>query len=62
MFFLVPKLTSYSILGDRAVLSAGRYHDTSEEGKFYAVTLEQSFVPGQQGSGQGTMDLGTVTP
>ncbi|KAJ5370443.1 uncharacterized protein N7496_006535 [Penicillium cataractarum] len=45
-----------------AVLSAGRYHDTSEEGKFYAVILEQSVVPGQQGSGQGTMDLGTVTP
>ncbi|OOQ90501.1 hypothetical protein PEBR_04231 [Penicillium brasilianum] len=45
-----------------AVLSAGRYHDTSEEGKFYAVILEQNFVPGQQVSGQGTMDLGTVTP
>lgn len=25
----------------RAVLSAGPYHDTSEEGKFYAVVLEQ---------------------
>ncbi|KAJ5985306.1 hypothetical protein N7499_008416 [Penicillium canescens] len=24
-----------------AVLSAGPYHDTSEEGKFYAVVLEQ---------------------
>lgn len=49
--------------GDRAVLSAGRYHDTSEEGKFYAVVLEQTFVPGQgQVQGQGTMDLGTATP
>lgn len=25
---------------DRAILSAGPYHDTSEEGKFYAVVLE----------------------
>lgn len=25
----------------RSVLSAGPYHDTSEEGKFYAVVLEQ---------------------
>ncbi|KAJ5880869.1 uncharacterized protein N7473_011922 [Penicillium subrubescens] len=44
-----------------AVLSAGRYHDTSEEGKFYAVVLEQTFVPGQV-QGQGTMELGTVSP
>lgn len=26
----------------RAILSAGPYHDTSEEGKFYAVVLEQT--------------------
>lgn len=25
---------------DRSILSAGPYHDTSEEGKFYAVVLE----------------------
>ena len=25
----------------RAVVSAGPYHDTSEEGKYYAVVLEQ---------------------
>lgn len=25
----------------RSVRSAGPYHDTSEEGKFYAVVLEQ---------------------
>jgi hypothetical protein len=37
----------YSVVGlsvliiHRAVLSAGPYHDTSEEGKFYAVVLEQ---------------------
>lgn len=53
--------TSLLLLGGRAVLSAGRYHDTSEEGKFYAVVLEQTFVPGQV-QGQGTMDLGTVSP
>lgn len=27
---------------DRAVLAAGPYHDTSEEGKYYAVVLEQT--------------------
>lgn len=26
----------------RSVRSAGPYHDTSEEGKFYAVVLEQT--------------------
>lgn len=35
------KLSNHDI---RAVLSAGPYHDTSEEGKFYAVVLEQNQV------------------
>ncbi|KAH8425885.1 hypothetical protein N8T08_000089 [Aspergillus melleus] len=41
--FNQPKYKGWSIL------SAGPYHDTSEEGKFYAVILEQardSFSPG----------------
>lgn len=29
------------LMSDRAVLAAGPYHDTSEEGKYYAVLLEQ---------------------
>ncbi|KAJ5637516.1 hypothetical protein N7520_000596 [Penicillium odoratum] len=42
-----------------AVLSAGKYHDTSEEGKFYAVILEQTQVPlvqqeGAMGSSMGS--------
>lgn len=43
----------------RAVLSAGRYHDTSEEGKFYAVVLEQtqSVV-----STSGSQEMNTHTP
>ena len=36
----------------RSVLSAGRYHDTSEEGKFYAVVLE--FTQGVQEAGPGS--------
>jgi hypothetical protein len=59
--YLFVKLTQVFYLAGRAVLSAGRYHDTSEEGKFYAVVLEQTFVPGQV-QGQGTMELGTVSP
>ncbi|EPS32223.1 hypothetical protein POX_d05612 [Penicillium oxalicum] len=44
-----------------AVLSAGRYHDTSEEGKFYAVVLEQTPVPGQV-QDHGMRDSGTFSP
>jgi hypothetical protein len=57
--FAFNKLTQGLSLAGRAVLSAGRYHDTSEEGKFYAVVLEQTFVPGQV-QGQGTMGPETV--
>lgn len=36
----------------RAVLSAGPYHDTSVEGKYYAVVLEQIKDPNGQVSGR----------
>lgn len=47
----------------RAVLSAGPYHDTSEEGKFYAVVLEQT-QPQVSTSGQGgvSQEMNTHTP
>ncbi|KAJ5160356.1 uncharacterized protein N7482_007360 [Penicillium canariense] len=44
-----------------AVVAAGPYHDTSEEGKFYAVVLEQ-MPPQAQGQGQGAMGIMTATP
>lgn len=37
----------------RAILGAGPYHDTSEEGKYYAVVLEQAQGHGQGGKGEG---------
>ncbi|BDD54773.1 hypothetical protein MPDQ_006686 [Monascus purpureus] len=40
-----------------AILSAGRYHDSSEEGKFYAVVLEQ--VQPVQQMQTGTVPTGT---
>lgn len=45
----------------RAILSAGPYHDTSEEGKFYAVVLEQMQVPSGS-SQQGLQEMSTNTP
>lgn len=54
--FLVLDSVLYGIITNfhwfnRAILSAGPYHDTSEEGKFYAVVLEQTQVHVQvQGS------------
>lgn len=47
----------------RAVLSAGRYHDTSEEGKFYAVVLEQAQAQNST-AGQGAVpqEMNTTTP
>lgn len=44
-------------IDDRAILSAGRYHDSSEEGKFYAVILEQ--VQPVQQMQTGTVPTGT---
>lgn len=45
-------------ISHRAVVSAGTYHDTSEEGKFYAVVLEQT----QQTTGQGHQEVNMNTP
>lgn len=38
----------------RAILSAGPYHDITEEGKFYAVVLEQMQVPAGQDANPGS--------
>lgn len=38
----------------RAILAAGQYHDTAEEGKFYAVVLEQTHTQQGGSSSQGT--------
>ncbi|KAJ5122669.1 hypothetical protein N7448_003802 [Penicillium atrosanguineum] len=44
-----------------AVLGAGPYHDTSEEGKFYAVVLE-STQPAGQGQAQVQPEVHMQTP
>lgn len=46
----------------RAVLGAGPYHDTSEEGKFYAVVLESTQTSGGQGQVQVQPEVNMQTP
>lgn len=49
-----PSSILSKLMYSRAILSAGPYHDITEEGKFYAVVLEQMQVPAGQDANPGS--------